>query len=119
MATGSTDDTPLARLFEKVTVMHASRQWAATERDLSAVLGAPRVSDGTGWATFGPVALSDEPGPEWSLLAKTADLAAVKAVAARLAWSVGESEEGGHETRVPLTSPAGLRVVAYAPVASD
>lgn len=109
------DDAPLARLFEKVTVMHASRQWAAAQRDLTAVLGEPHFSDGTGWAAFGSVALSDEPGPEWSLLARTVDLAGVRGTATRLGWEVGEPEEGGHETRLTLTSPSGLTVVAYTP----
>ncbi|SLM89843.1 hypothetical protein [Brevibacterium yomogidense] len=113
---GARGASALAGLFEKVKVMHSSRQWAEAEHDLAAVLGEPAFSDGNGWAAFGSVVLSDESGPEWSLLAKTSDLEAVAVAAADLNWHVGEPVEGAHETRLPLTSSAGLSIVAYSPL---
>jgi hypothetical protein len=89
----------LTNLFEKVTVMHSADHWADAHRDLTDI--------------FGPASFSE--GPPWSLLAKTADLDAVAREAARLGWTVGEPAVGGHETRLPLTTPAGLTVVAYSP----
>lgn len=118
-AGGPGGPSALAGLFEKVKVMHSSRQWAAAEHDLAAVLGEPAFSDGSGWAAFGPVVLSDESGPEWSLLAKTFDLKAVAVAAADRGWHVGEPVDGAHETRLPLTSSAGLSVVAYSPLHAD
>lgn len=109
----------LSDLFEKITVMHASQQWDAAQRDLVAVLGTPAFSDDKGWAAFGTVVLSDEPGPAWSLLAKTPDLEAVARTAQQLGWEVGEPATGAHETRRILTSPAGLTVVAYVPLPAD
>lgn len=105
----------LAALFDKVTVMHSTSTWSDTHRDLVDVLGPAVFSDGRAWASFGPLSLSDEPGPSWSLLAKTTDLDAVALLAEQTGWEVGAPEPGGHETRLPLRSPAGLTVVAYAP----
>lgn len=119
MATVSADAATLEPLFEKVKVMHSSRDWTAVQRDLAAVLGEPSFSDGFGWATFGSIVLSDEPGSEWSLLAKTTDLGAVAEAAANLGWHVGESVSGAHEMRLPLRSSAGLTVVAYSPLNDD
>lgn len=105
----------LASLFDKVTVMHSTSEWADVHRDLVDVLGPAVFSDGRTWASFGAVSLSDESGPAWSLLAKTTDLEAVARAAEDLGWDVGTPVRGGHETRLPLRSPAGLTVVAYAP----
>lgn len=108
----------LAALFLKVTVMHSTDRWSDAHRDLVEVLGEAAFSDGTGWASFGGITLSDEKGPSWSLLAKTTDLAEVARVAAQSGWTVGAETPGAHETRLVLTSPAGLTVVAYCPTAS-
>lgn len=106
----------LAALFDKVTVMHSADHWSDVHRDLALVLGPPTFSDGAAWAVFPGISLSDERGPAWSLLAKTLDLDAVDRVARSSGWTVGEREPGAHETRLPLTSPAGLTVVAYSPI---
>lgn len=105
----------LAALFDKVTVMHSTDRWSDVHGDLVAVLGPASFSDGAGWATFDGIALSDERGPSWSLLAKTRRLDDVARVAEREGWTVGEPAVGAHETRLPLTSPSGLHVVAYSP----
>lgn len=118
MSDTSPGSTPgFSHLIEKTVVMHANADWAATFRDVTAVMGEPAFSDGTGWATFGALALADESGPAWSLLAKTTDLTAVADAAAATGWTVGEPHTGPHETRCLLESPTGLRVVAYAPLA--
>jgi hypothetical protein len=105
----------LAALFDRVTVMHSSGSWSDAHRDLVEVLGPAVSSDGSAWAVFEPLSLSDEPGPEWSLLARTRDLDLVAATAATLGWAVGPQVSGAHESRVPLRSPAGLTVLAYSP----
>lgn len=118
MSDTSPGSTPgFSHLIEKTVVMHASADWAATIQDLTAVMAEPAFSDGTGWASFGSLALSDESGPAWSILAKTTDLAAVAEAARSRGWTVGEPHIGPHETRCVLQSPAGLRVVAYAALA--
>ncbi|OZC92894.1 hypothetical protein CH282_01060 [Rhodococcus sp. 06-418-1B] len=103
----------LTNLFEKVTVMHSADHWADAHRDLTDIFGPASFSDGAAWAVFPGLSLSNEQGPSWSLLAKTGDLDAVAREAARLGWAVGEPTVGGHEARLPLTTPAGLTVVAY------
>ncbi|MGO3327472.1 hypothetical protein [Gordonia sp. (in: high G+C Gram-positive bacteria)] len=106
----------MGELFESTSVMHASADWQATSRDVETVLGSPSFSDGAGWAAWSGFKLSDEAaGPAWSILAKTRNLAAVIAAAHELGWAVGEPTVGGHETRVPLTAPSGLSVIAYEP----
>ena len=115
--TGLSSTSGFSHLFEKTVVMHSSADWAATLQDLTAVMGEPTFTDGSGWATFGSLALSDESGPAWSLLAKTTDLAAVADAAAGQGWTVGDPHTGPHEVRCLLESPTGLRVVAYAPLA--
>ena len=112
---GASEPQGFAHLIEKVTVMHASATWGDAVQDVEAVLGAPGFSDGTGWASFGTVAVSDESGPAWCLLAKTRSLEAVARAAAALGWQVGPVVSGGHEDRRSLTAPTGLQVVAYAP----
>ncbi|MFE0749105.1 hypothetical protein [Gordonia sp. NPDC058843] len=103
-------------LFERVTVMHATDRWAGVSADVEAVLGSPKFSDGSTWAAWDALSVSDETdGPEWSLLARTSDLPATIERARSLGWQVGETSAGGHETRVPLRSPAGLAVIAYTP----
>lgn len=107
-------------LFERVTVMHSTDRWAATAGDLSAVLGEPEFSDGTGWAAWHVLSISDESeGPAWSLLARTADLGAVTERARSLGWDVGDFSRGSHEVRVPLRSPNGLSVIAYRPASAS
>ena len=118
LGTDSIAARELADLFEKVTVMHSNPEWAAVQRDLVAVMGAAHFSDNKGWATFKNFYLSDERGPAWSLLAKTNDLKAVSRAAEGLGWGVGEPTVGAHETRLGLTSPAGLTVVAYSPLST-
>ncbi|GAC67195.1 hypothetical protein [Gordonia soli] len=105
----------LADLFERVTVMHATDRWADLAEDLIATLGTPKFSDDNAWAAWETLSLSDETdGPTWSLLARTSDLDAVATRAETLGWTVGEQEDGGHETRLPLRGPSGLAVIAYA-----
>ncbi|MBS9375212.1 hypothetical protein [Rhodococcus sp. B50] len=107
-------------LFERVTVMHSTDRWAATANDLSTVLGRPKFSDATGWATWDVLSISDESeGPAWSLLARTADLTATVERARSLGWDVGDVSRGGHEVRVPLRSPNGLSVIAYTPASAS
>lgn len=104
-------------LFESAAMMYAAPDWRAAARDVTAVLGAPSFTDGAGWAAWPELKLSDETtGPAWSLLAKTRDLDAVIARASELEWAVGEQSVGGHETRVRLTAPSGLAVIAYSPL---
>lgn len=95
--------------------MHSTQSWFDTHRDLVELLGPATFSDGRAWAVFPGLSLSDEPGQQWSLLAKTADLGEVARVAERLGWIVGTRAPGAHETRLPLVSPAGLTVIAYCP----
>ncbi|OUC76409.1 hypothetical protein [Gordonia lacunae] len=103
-------------LFERVTVMHATDRWSGVAGDVEAVLGSPKFSDGSAWAAWDALSVSDETdGPAWSLLARTADLEATVDVARALGWHVGERTVGAHETRVPLRSPHGLTVIAYTP----
>lgn len=106
-------------LFERVTIMHSTDRWSAVAQDISAVLGAPSFSDGSGWAAWSTLSVSDESsGLAWSLLARTRDLAATVTRARSLGWQVGATTTGAHETRVPLRSPGGLRVIAYSPLPS-
>lgn len=103
-------------LFDRVSVMHASARWSEATADVAAVCGAPRFSDGSGWAAWESLSVSDEAtGPEWCLLARTADLTAVVGRARALGWQVGDQVTGGHEDQVLLTAPSGLTVVAYCP----
>ncbi|WP_030166187.1 MULTISPECIES: hypothetical protein [Actinomycetes] len=105
-----------AGLFDRVTVMHSSAAWSDTAAELSAVLGEPTYSDGSSWSAWKQLSLSDESsGPPWALLARTSDLDAVAGHADELGWNVGQRAEGGHETRLALTSPSGLTVIAYTP----
>lgn len=118
-AEGSSDNN-FGDLFSRVTVMHASAVWSQTSADLTAVLGDPTFSDGGTWAAWAELSVSDEAdGPAWSLLAKTSDLDAVAARAVELGWAVGQRSQGGHETRLALTSPAGLSVIAYMPTSGS
>lgn len=104
-------------LFEKVTVLHTSAEWAATAAEFAAVLGEPSFTDGSTWAAFEPVSLGDETAlPPWCLLARAGDLDRVAARAVELGWSVGPQLTGGHELRRVLTAPSGLVVIAYLPV---
>lgn len=112
---GAAEPQGFAHLIEKVAVMHASTTWSDAMRDVEAVLGAPGFSDGSGWASFGTIAVSDEAGPAWSLLAKTRSLEDVARAAAALGWQVSPVVSGGHEDRRSLIAPTGLQVVAYAP----
>lgn len=115
----STERAGFGSLFERVTVMHATDRWAGVAGDVEAVMGSPRFSDGSAWAAWDALSVSDETdGPAWSLLARTADLAATIDVARSLGWHVGEKSVGGHETRVPLRSPNGLTVIAYTPTSA-
>ena len=115
----STERAGFGSLFERVTVMHATDRWAGVTGDVEAVLGSPRFSDGSAWAAWDVLSVSDETdGPAWSLLARTADLAAAIDVARSLGWHVGEESVGGHETRVPLRTPNGLTVIAYTPTST-
>ena len=53
MSDTSPGSTPgFSHLIEKTVVMHANADWAATFRDVTAVMGEPAFSDGTGWAMF-------------------------------------------------------------------
>ena len=104
-------------LFERVSVMHASARWSEVTADVAAVCGAPRFSDGSGWAAWEYLSVSDETaGPAWCLLARTADMTAVVARARALGWQVGDQVTGSHEYQALLTAPSGLTVVAYTPM---
>lgn len=117
-ATSSTH-SPVAgfgTLFDRVSVTSASNGWSTAVEDVTAVCGEPDFSDGTRWATWGWLSVSDEAaGPAWCLLARMPDLAAVVARATELGWKIGAKVTGEHERRVPLFAPSGLTVVAYAP----
>ncbi|AZI65864.1 glyoxalase/dioxygenase (plasmid) [Rhodococcus qingshengii] len=102
-------------LFERVSIMHASSRWSTTTTDVTAVLGQPQFTDGSTWAVWKTLNVSDETGPTWSLLGRTTDLPAVAARAHELGWNVGEVVEGGHEQRLSLVAPSGLTVIAYTP----
>ena len=103
-------------LFDRVSVIHASQQWSETMVDVSAVCGAPHFSDGSGWATWDALSVSDETdGPAWCLLARTPNLEAVAARAEMLGWETGDVVTGRHERRVSLTAPSGLVVIGYSP----
>lgn len=108
--------TELSSLFDKVTVMHSTDRWSDVHRDLVDVLGPPTFTDNQTWASFIPISLSDETGPSWSLLARTSDLEEVARIAGESGWSVGTPTTGSHETRLVLTSPAGLTTIAYTPI---
>lgn len=109
-------------LFDKVSVLHSTAEWQGVFDDVRAVLGEPRVTDSRSWAQFVSdttvFSLGDETElPPWCLLGKTRDLDAVITWAVAAGWTTGEPVRGGHETRVVMTSPHGLTVIAYAPLA--
>ena len=108
---------PLSHVFEKLSVMHSTAHWAETFDDLTEVLGPAAFSDGSAWAKFPTLCLSDETDvPPWCLLGKTPDIGAAATLARDAGWDVGEPTVGDHECRVVLRSPHGLTVIAYSPL---
>ncbi|HEY1135093.1 MAG TPA: hypothetical protein VGE77_10990 [Nocardioides sp.] len=102
------------------SVLVNAAAWQQARDDLALLLGDPPVSDGASWASYDAVAprlnLGDETDvPPWALMVKVPDTGAAATALADRGWSAGDATRGGHETRVWLTSPAGLPVVLYAP----
>ncbi|GAA5060782.1 hypothetical protein [Nocardia callitridis] len=118
MTENSTDSAAgFTDLVERITVLHNIAEWSERTRDIEAVAGLPRFTDEKSWAAFDQLSVGDETRlPAWCLLARAPDLGRVIVRAAELGWAAGAPVLGAHETRVVLTAPSGLVVVAYSPL---